>query len=376
MKSICFVTTGDIKTNATAKRALGMANPLADLGWRVHILMEDTPENHHRASIECDGRTTVHYFPHLPANKERAEKAKLLKAIHPDCLYLSAFVFRNIVPYKGRCTRIVEHSELMASVCNRNLAHKVLDAFLEYSSILYADGLVNASVYLHDTYQRRASLLPRRLRPAMLHLPYAYSPSMVRPQPASTGCPGKYKGKTLFVYLGTITANYGIFTLLEAARLLSQERRDFCLAVLGQGNDFGAATRLAGKLGGCVDMCGFVSEERIPHYFSQAAAFILPLNDTVQDWARCPSKLFMYLPYGKPVITCRIGEALHVLGEQGLYYQPGNAAELKERMACVADGKAGGLGINPQEHSWPARAKVFDGWAMAALKKKSHKNLT
>ena len=27
MKSICFVTTGDIKDIATAKRALGLANP-------------------------------------------------------------------------------------------------------------------------------------------------------------------------------------------------------------------------------------------------------------------------------------------------------------------------------------------------------------
>ena len=41
MKSICFVTTGDIKDIATAKRALGLANPLSDLGWQVSIIMED-----------------------------------------------------------------------------------------------------------------------------------------------------------------------------------------------------------------------------------------------------------------------------------------------------------------------------------------------
>ncbi len=39
MKSICFVTTGDIKNIATAKRALGLANPLSKLGWSVSILM-------------------------------------------------------------------------------------------------------------------------------------------------------------------------------------------------------------------------------------------------------------------------------------------------------------------------------------------------
>lgn len=41
---ICFITTGDIKNIATAKRALGLANPLADLGWEVSIIMENCEE--------------------------------------------------------------------------------------------------------------------------------------------------------------------------------------------------------------------------------------------------------------------------------------------------------------------------------------------
>lgn len=48
---ICSITTGDIKNIATAKRALGLANPLVDLGWDVSILMEDTEENRHRVSM-------------------------------------------------------------------------------------------------------------------------------------------------------------------------------------------------------------------------------------------------------------------------------------------------------------------------------------
>lgn len=51
MKSICFITTGDIKNIATSKRALGLANPLVDLGYDVSILMEDTTENRKRVSL-------------------------------------------------------------------------------------------------------------------------------------------------------------------------------------------------------------------------------------------------------------------------------------------------------------------------------------
>lgn len=58
---ICFITTGDIKSIATAKRALGLANHLSDLEWKVSIIMDDTEENHHRAELECDSRTKVYF---------------------------------------------------------------------------------------------------------------------------------------------------------------------------------------------------------------------------------------------------------------------------------------------------------------------------
>lgn len=53
---ICFITTGDIKNIATAKRALGLANPLADLGWEVSIIMENCEENKHRTKRRLNKR--------------------------------------------------------------------------------------------------------------------------------------------------------------------------------------------------------------------------------------------------------------------------------------------------------------------------------
>lgn len=76
---ICFITTGDIKNIATAKRALGMANPLIDLGWDVSILMEDTEENRHRVSMECSDKVKVYYFPHCSAFQEIKAKKQVDK---------------------------------------------------------------------------------------------------------------------------------------------------------------------------------------------------------------------------------------------------------------------------------------------------------
>ena len=91
---ICFITTGDIKNIATAKRALGMANPLIDLGWDVSILMEDTEENRHRVSMECSDKVKVYYFPHCSAFQEIKAKNKLIKEI--QTLYIYAPLLREI----------------------------------------------------------------------------------------------------------------------------------------------------------------------------------------------------------------------------------------------------------------------------------------
>ena len=79
-KKICFVTTGDIKNIATAKRALGMANPLQALGWEVHILLEDAAENvskFHKAQIPSDWTMEVrpgvkagHAHNNAPGNED------------------------------------------------------------------------------------------------------------------------------------------------------------------------------------------------------------------------------------------------------------------------------------------------------------------
>lgn len=112
---ICFITTGDIQSIASAKRALGLANPLADLGWKVSIILEDSEENRHRAMLECDKRINVFFFHYRSALDEIKKKNVIIRQIHPDYLYICAFVKRNIVGLGYPCKRIVEHSELMSA---------------------------------------------------------------------------------------------------------------------------------------------------------------------------------------------------------------------------------------------------------------------
>ena len=106
----------------------------------------------------------------------------------------------------------------------------------------------------------------------------------------------------------------------------------------------------------------FVKEEDIPAYFTLADAFISPMNDTVQDWARCPSKLYMYLPYKKPIITCKIGEPYEVLKENGYYYTPGSEMSLSQSIMRLCQSGEWHLNINPLNHEWRTRTIEFNKW--------------
>src|SRR5690606_34808483 len=73
-------------------------------------------------------------------------------------------------------------------------------------------------------------------------------------------------------------------------------------------------------IGDEVEFLGYVDEDKLSSYFSIANAFVSPLNNTIQDIARCPSKIYMYLPFKKPIITSKIGEPHEIFKEEGLYF--------------------------------------------------------
>lgn len=132
----------------------------------------------------------------------------------------------------------------------------------------------------------------------------------------------------------------------------------------GRGRHYAEACKYVAEHGleQWVQLPGFIAEEDISTYFSLTDYFISPMNDTVQDWARCPSKLYMYLPYRKPIITCKIGEPFEVLKSEGVYYKPSDENSLRLTIEeLLYDGKTK-LDIDSTLHSWNYRTKEFDQW--------------
>lgn len=363
-KSICFVTTGDIKTIATAKRALGLANPLADLGWKVSIILEDTDENRYRAKLECDERINVFFLQYSSALDEIKKKNTIIYRIHPDYIYICAFVKRNIVGLGYPCKKIVEHNELMSATDGFNLLKKIGFLLTEYLSVIYSDGLLNASKYLQQHFQKVASRLFRKDMP-MLYFPYAYNKNVcVNKELVSISDFRKKIGikpdEFVFVFLGSITISFGAYLMIDAVKkILNEGKYKVRLFLLGKGKIFKELKEYILNdpvLKSSVILPGYVTEEDIPFYFSVADSFILPMNDTIHDWARCPSKLYMYLPYNKPVITCKIGEPYEVLKQSGIYYNCGSPDECSELLQSSTTGK----GIKYVEKALPSMIEAME----------------
>ncbi|NLR60547.1 glycosyltransferase family 4 protein [Chitinophaga polysaccharea] len=364
---ICFITLGDIKFIATMKRAIGMAEPLLLLGWEVSIIAQDTEENRKRIAMECSDAVRVYYYPEGTAAEEVRIKTALVNEIAPDYILFCSFSFRNRIlknKLKLKSTILIEHSELPSGIPdNRGLRRYAMLA-LEYWSVLYADGLLCASKYLCRTYTKRAAQLFRKQLPVH-YSPYAFNDEVVEsPRVRYHELKEMYQGKTLLIYMGTLTRNYGLFTMLEAMEIISRERSDVHLLLLGRGRHQEEAKDYVKEMGLSmqVQFLGYTPEEELSSYFAAADAFISPLNDTVQDWARCPSKIYMYIPFNKPVFTGKIGEPLEIFGKEGYYFDNHAPASLAALISQLALGGLKPVSVDKGAHSWEKRAVDFTAW--------------
>lgn len=365
---VAFVTTGSIKDIATSKRAFGLAEPLTLRGVRVTIIAEENKENRHRINVEAPSAQTA-WFKKTSAFGEWRAKRSLLRFIKPTHVYCSSPGFRNQVAMAFGCDRplfIVEHSELLSSVETRSSLQRLTDYLSEFLAALTFDGHVAASRFLYEYLSELSAIKGRR---PVLHSPYAYSPSMLRAVPVACGkIISQLAGRKSIVYMGTLSRNYGIFLMLAAVERMARVRNDFILHVIGSGRDASAAKTEAERLGidSVVEFTGYVSDDLLPAYLATASSFVAPLFDTVQDRARCPSKLFMYLPFKRPIVTCCIGEAAELFGnDYEFYFREGDvehfALAMLQSLECKGEWAAS---WQAEAHSWESRADILVPWLL------------
>jgi len=369
---IVFVTHGSYDKHATLKRATGMAWPLMDAGHETTILMQDSVVNREKVMLECPQAKICWHPEGLSAFEERKSKQDAIRQLQPDLVWICAVGLRNwMFRPKHNSVMLADHSELFSSM-NSGCFRKLFDWVTEWMHLVSFDVHVGASRYLEQFYKRRLILFGKSSR--VHYSPYAYHPDTMHTdvQGAEKLQQG-WQSRKAIMYLGGFWENYGFWDMLHAFENLAQQRDDFVAVFAGSGpeKEKGIEWIKAQGLEDIIHIEGYVAEDDLPAYFTAAYAFLSPLRDTIQDKARCPSKLFMYLPYNKPVITCAIGEAGELFGSHGNYFTPGSVESLTNVLKKVLDSTDNSSSVAPLEHTYKARVEAFLRWYEATVNDKS-----
>ncbi|AKD03914.1 glycosyltransferase family 4 protein [Pontibacter korlensis] len=175
-------------------------------------------------------------------------------------------------------------------------------------------------------------------------------PEQLSVKPNFTADPGEGAAErdNYFLYLGRLTEEKGIRTLLKAHAM-----RPFPLKIIGTGPLQELVEAYAAQ-NSSVDYLGFRPREEAMGLLKKARALMFP-SEWLETFGMTVVEAFAT---GTPVIAAKIGGAAHLVQHQenGLHYTPGNASELinqvklLEQLPCLAHklGQSGRLSYERQ----------------------------
>lgn len=330
-----------------------MGEALSQRGHEVYIAVMNCEENRSRMVKEAPHCKAL-WFENTGAVREAIAKLRMVKQYKPDVLYSTSFSLRNLAFFGFMIPKntkmVVEFCELYSEYPRKRISWKLRECL----ALVENKYLLCASRYLEKHFSCESERL--HLNRHIIYSPYAY-PSYLKPAKTIPHAP-------TVVFMASLWRGYGVYDVLEAVVMLLPKIPNIQLEILGGGPEkdnvrHNVAER---KLEAHIHVRGYVPEEELNEYFSRASAFVAPMHDTLQDKARCPSKLFYYIPYNKPIVTCSIGDPLETLGEYGYYYKCDDVNDMSRAIQKALEDSDtfeypdGFLA----RHSWAARADQLE----------------
>ncbi len=144
------------------------------------------------------------------------------------------------------------------------------------------------------------------------------------PEPA----PG---GRSILLYVGRLSAEKDLGTLLEAAAKLLA-RFELAVTMVGEGPERGALEARAEALGVPLTLTPFVDHRELAELYTRARVFVLPSLTEGH-----PKVLLEAMSCGLPCVASNVGGSRAILaaGETGLLFEPGDAGGLAVRLEQI-----------------------------------------
>lgn len=205
---------------------------------------------------------------------------------------------------------------------------------LIYSSIYAIENYFNN---LFSKYRRKVTkfvAVSRFIRDKFIE--YGYPPDQIVFIPNFidvAGYEASYGHKKYFLYLGRLSGEKGISTLLKAFEKL--DRTDYRLVIVGDGplkDELQAQARLFAP--DRIQFTGFLSGAALADAVKNSSCVVVP-----SEWyENCPMSVLEALAYGKPVIGAKIGGIPELIEDRtdGWIFESGNVEDLARKMDAVA----------------------------------------
>lgn len=139
----------------------------------------------------------------------------------------------------------------------------------------------------------------------------------------------------IFAYLGRLVLEKGLSVLLEAARLLREEKRDIEVVLIGDGPDRLRLEKQIAELGldTVVRITGFLSGPALDNALRQVSTIVIPT--TMEETAGLAAMEQMVR--GRSVIASDIGGLSELVRGSGLTFSPGDPHSLAGAMRRILD---------------------------------------
>lgn len=351
-----FLTIGEFRQFAAAKRFLGTGEELAQIGHDVFLAVTRSEENDCRLGLEAPQCKVVE-IPRCTLLREIYCKLRSIWRIRPDYVYAASYTPRTLAFVRFLFPRsvksIVEFNELYSAYSGHGKPWRLC----EYLACRENDGILCASKVIERHFKDMCKR--HHLHRHLCYSPFAYPRHLAKRS-------SNPKHPPVVVFMASLWKAYGVYDVVDACISLINKGVLLELEILGGGPERKSVEKLVAEkhLEDKIHVRGYVDEDELNGYFSSASVFVSPLRDTFQDRARCPSKVYFYIPFNKPIVTCQLGDPYDALQDYGYYYQPENISDMActiERALRESDTFSYPNGFI-ERHSWRARAIQLQDW--------------
>ena len=362
---IAFLSDGGIEKYAVTQRAFMLGRQWVRDGHKVHAFLMDEPGDREKYGEEIYG-IRLHYIQassraRMVIPKFRAMQPYCFDVVHclkPSWSFMTSVLYK--LTHRHTCL-VVDHDELESRIVaprNRSIVKG-----LEKLALRVADGTIVSSAFLAEIFSK--SVPEHRL----LYLPYAANIEFYE---AHRHGFSRYRrgNKVILTYLGYLLPRYNQDRVVEALALLARERDDFVTYIVGDGPMRETLIRMAKERGlsDRIEFLGFVPYEKVPAILEASDVLLFPIEKNFINQARCPNKIFEYICANRPVVTNRVGEVEHALGDQGIYFDYESVMDFKDKIEMAIRNKDKRYSDDfIQSHSWKARYRIYKSFVISLI---------